>query len=29
LMQRWVQTTGGEYFFAPSISAIRRLGQAA
>jgi Dyp-type peroxidase family len=29
LMQRWVQTTGGEYFFAPSISALRQLGQGA
>jgi Dyp-type peroxidase family len=25
LMQRWVITTGGEYFFAPSINALRLL----
>lgn len=24
--QRWVTTTGGEYFFSPSISAVRSLG---
>lgn len=29
IMQRWVQTTGGEYFFAPAISAIRQLAQPA
>jgi Dyp-type peroxidase family len=25
-MARWVQTTGGEYFFSPSLPAIRELG---
>jgi Dyp-type peroxidase family len=28
LMQRWVQMTGGQYFFAPSISAVGHLVQA-
>jgi hypothetical protein len=25
-MQRFVTTTGGDYFFQPSISALRQLG---
>jgi len=25
-LERWVQTTGGEYFFQPSVSALLQLG---
>lgn len=26
VMQSWVRTTGGDYFLAPSLSAIKQLG---
>jgi Dyp-type peroxidase family len=28
LMQRWVTTTGGEYFFQPSVGGLRQIAQA-